>query len=76
MKSQLFIPLDGTLLKRIGISTLSPGFAATVAISITNAPGGTVGLGDVVGFGDDVGCVEEPKLTPPSTNLTAILFKS
>jgi hypothetical protein len=66
MKSQLFIPLDGTLLKRIGISTLSPAFATTVSITTVNPSG----------IGDDVGCTEPPTSTPPSLYLAGILFRS
>ena len=55
MKSQLFIPLDGTSLKLIGISIVSPAFAATVSIITPNPSGICVGSGDVVGSGDSVG---------------------
>ena len=73
MKSQLFIPLDGTPVKYRGISTVSPTLASTLAtVNVVPSPAGGV---DGVGFGDDVGC-DELKLTPPSSNLNCIRFKS
>ena len=74
MKSQLFIPLDGTPVMYTGISTVSPTLASTLA-TVTTVPlpdGGIVGsdVGFVVGFG-----VPELKFTPPASALYAIKFK-
>ena len=76
IKSQLFIPLDGTSLNLIGISTVSPGLPDTVAISTINEPGCIVGfgvcvgfsVGPTVGFGVCVGCGESPPGSTPHTN--------
>ncbi len=72
MKSQLFIPLDGTPVMYTGISTVSPTFAFTLA-TVTTVPSPD---GGIVGFGVSVGssiCISG--LIRPGTILTGIKFK-